>query len=173
MALGLVDLAATWNAVSPAKFWILALANFSWWTNSRVTLTLPAAMCRAVFRPDALPLCWFSNLKYSSVVVTTLAVWHRRSSSTSKTRHSYNALPFLQDNLGKLAPVLMKQETMGVAVASSGRYANHLHLAPNDATTPSLNVYRPDALADAQPTVSKHWKQVKASNRLVLYCLDV
>jgi len=26
----------------------------------------------------------------------------------------------------------------------------------NDTNTPSLNLYRPDALPDAQPTVSKH-----------------
>ena len=28
--------------------------------------------------------------------------------------------------------------------------------------TPSLNLYRPDALSDTQPTVSKHWRQNKA-----------
>ena len=49
------------------------------------------------------------------------------------------------------------------AEASAGPYANNLHLAPETETktlrhfdTSSLNVYRPDALADTQPTVSKH-----------------
>ena len=41
---------------------------------------------------------------------------------------------------------------MALAVASAGSYANHLQLAPdcNHAD------YRPDALPDAQPTVSPH-----------------
>jgi len=43
----------------------------------------------------------------------------------------------------------------GIAVASAGPYTNNLHLAP-DIKTPSLNFYRPDALPDAQPTVTKH-----------------
>ena len=42
------------------------------------------------------------------------------------------------------------------AVASAEPYANNQHLAPD---TPSLNFYVPDALPDAQPTVSKHCKQ--------------
>jgi len=43
-----------------------------------------------------------------------------------------------------------------MAVASAGPYANHLHTLETDnyAGTPSLNFYRPDALPDAQPTVS-------------------
>jgi len=46
----------------------------------------------------------------------------------------------------------------GVAVASAGPYANH---APHfrQITTPSPHhsiFYRPDALPEAQPTVSKH-----------------
>jgi len=46
------------------------------------------------------------------------------------------------------------------AVASAGPYANNLHLAPdNHASTPPLSFYRPDALPDAQPTESKHWRQ--------------
>jgi len=48
----------------------------------------------------------------------------------------------------------------GMAVASAGPYANNLHLAAlqtdNHTNTPSLSFYRPDALPDAQPTVSKH-----------------
>ena len=31
----------------------------------------------------------------------------------------------------------------------------------NDTNTSSLNFYRPDALPDAQPTVSKHWRHSK------------
>jgi len=31
-------------------------------------------------------------------------------------------------------------------------------LLTNNHTSTSLNFYRPDALPDAQPTVSKHWK---------------
>jgi len=44
------------------------------------------------------------------------------------------------------------------AVESAGPYANNLHLAPDryHTNTSSLNFYRPDALPDAQPTVSKH-----------------
>ena len=57
----------------------------------------------------------------------------------------------------------MRQEMMGFwdAVASAGSYANNLHqtdLLQTDyhINTPSLNLYRPDALSDTQPTVSKH-----------------
>jgi len=54
-----------------------------------------------------------------------------------------------------------------MAVASAGSYANHLHpliqTDNDDASTSSLNFYRPDALSDAQATVSKHWRQIKAN----------
>jgi len=57
----------------------------------------------------------------------------------------------------------MRQEMMGFwqAVASAGPYANNLHLTPelqtdNYTNTSSLNFYKPDAVPDAQPTVSKH-----------------
>ena len=46
-----------------------------------------------------------------------------------------------------------------MAVASAGPYANNLHLAADNHTnTSSLNFYKPDALPDAQPTVSKLWR---------------
>ena len=43
------------------------------------------------------------------------------------------------------------------AVASAGPYAicTSVH-TDNHTNTPSLNFYKPDALPDAQPTVSKH-----------------
>ena len=43
------------------------------------------------------------------------------------------------------------------ALASAGPYANNLHHAQTDNHTniSSLNFHRPDALPDAQPTVSK------------------
>jgi len=53
----------------------------------------------------------------------------------------------------------MRQEMTGFsdAVASVGPYANNLHLATTTTPTPHhSNFYRPDALPDAQPTVSKH-----------------
>jgi len=44
------------------------------------------------------------------------------------------------------------------AVASAGPYANSLHLhTDNHTSSSSLDFYRPDAVPDAQPTVSKHW----------------
>ena len=45
-----------------------------------------------------------------------------------------------------------------MAVASSGPYANHLHFAPDiTMLAPHRSIfYRPDALPDTQPTVSKH-----------------
>ena len=46
------------------------------------------------------------------------------------------------------------------AVASAGPYANNLHLAldrqPHQHLITHSIFYRPDALPDAQPTVSKH-----------------
>jgi len=55
----------------------------------------------------------------------------------------------------------MRQEIIefGMAVASAGPYANNLHPASetdNHTNTSSLNVCRPDALPDAQPTVLKY-----------------
>ena len=48
-------------------------------------------------------------------------------------------------------------------MASAGPYANNLHLAPcRQITTPTPHhsiFYRPDALPDAQPTVSKRWRR--------------
>jgi len=72
---------------------------------------------------------------------------------------------FFQDNLGKLVParskpfrVVMKQEIMRWQM----RQLEHTQIicilfqTDNHANTSSLNFYRPDALPDAQPTVSKH-----------------
>jgi len=53
----------------------------------------------------------------------------------------------------------MGQEMKGFrdGVASPGPHAKNLHLAPDKHTnTPSLSFYRPDALPDAQPTMSEH-----------------
>jgi len=43
----------------------------------------------------------------------------------------------------------------GVAVASAEPYANYLHLTPRQRLITQF-FYGPDALPDAQPTVSKH-----------------
>jgi len=50
--------------------------------------------------------------------------------------HSFNSLFsrttwVSQHQKGKPFWILLEQEMMGVAVASAGPYANHLHLAPN------------------------------------------
>ena len=66
------------------------------------------------------------------------------------------------------------------AVASAGPYANNMHHAPdNHSNTSSFNFYRPDALPGAQPTESKHWRQMwrertnniffAASKRQIIY----
>ena len=58
----------------------------------------------------------------------------------------------------------MRQEVLGfgMALVSAGPYANNLHVAPDNHTnTSSQNIYRPDALPDAQPTVSKHWMKAE------------
>ena len=61
----------------------------------------------------------------------------------------------------------MRQDMTGFwdAVPSTGPYANNLHLAPDRS---SLNFYRPDALSDAQSTVSKHWG--KLENKQIQTC---
>ena len=65
----------------------------------------------------------------------------------------------------------MTQEMMGFwdAVATAGPYANSPHFAPDNHTNTSLlNVYRSDALPDAQPpTVSKHCSQSHSVQNLV------
>jgi len=50
-----------------------------------------------------------------------------------------------------------------MAVASAVPYANHLHLAPDRQPRQhriTRFFCRPDALSDAQPTASKHWRQL-------------
>ena len=42
----------------------------------------------------------------------------------------------------------------------------------NHANTSSLNFYRPDALPDAQPTVSKHWRHT-ALEQYGIYCFSI
>jgi len=61
---------------------------------------------------------------------------------------------FTSDKIDKLAPekykpfwILRKEEMMG--------------------DTSSYNFYRPDALVDARPTVSKHWRQSWTQTRLI------
>ena len=47
----------------------------------------------------------------------------------------------------------------GMAVTSAGPYPNNLHLTSdrdNHTNIKSHDFYRPDALTDAQPTVSRH-----------------
>jgi len=54
-----------------------------------------------------------------------------------------------------------------VAVASAGPYANHLCLSPCQITAPVPHhsvFYMPDALRDAQPTVSKHRSRSSSCN---------
>jgi len=57
----------------------------------------------------------------------------------------------------------MRQEMTGFgdAAASAGTYAKMCNWLQTDNHTndPSLNLYRPDALPDTQPTVSKHWRE--------------
>ena len=53
-----------------------------------------------------------------------------------------------------------------VAVASAGLYASLHPIPDNHANIPPLGFYRPDALPDAQPTVSKHWS-------IALKCINV
>jgi len=60
-----------------------------------------------------------------------------------------------------------------VAVASAGSCANHSHLTPdrdNHASTSPLSFYRPDALPAAQPTMSKHWRNMLRQSTCILKC---
>jgi len=57
-----------------------------------------------------------------------------------------------------------------MAVASAGRYANHLHVTAD--STSLHNLYRPVALPDAQPTVSEHWKQYSHASKNMGICFQ-
>jgi len=67
-------------------------------------------------------------------------------------------MAFYQDNLGKPFWILLEQEMMGW----QWHQLDHMHImctslqTDNHASTSPLSLYRPDALPDAQPTVSKH-----------------
>jgi len=76
-------------------------------------------------------------------------------------RHQFNGLfsgTFSVGRHQKRQTILDFNEARDDGVASAGPYAKHLHLAPNryHASTSPLNFYRPDALPDTQPTVSKN-----------------
>ena len=53
-----------------------------------------------------------------------------------------------------------------MAVASAGPYANTSLQTDNHTNTSSLNFYRPGALSDAQPTVSKQMKAIVLLRKL-------
>jgi len=55
-----------------------------------------------------------------------------------------------------------------MAVASAGPYAKNLH----HTNTSSLSLYRLDALPDAQPTVSEHWRHWSTPEMLVKWSAD-
>jgi len=52
-----------------------------------------------------------------------------------------------------------KMIRFGDAMASAWPYANCASLQTDNHTNTSVNFYRPVALSDAQPTVSKQWRQ--------------
>jgi len=59
---------------------------------------------------------------------------------------------------GKTNLDLLEQEIVSGTSISAEPYANpHLAQTGNDASTPLLSFYRPDALPAAQPTASKHY----------------
>jgi len=56
-----------------------------------------------------------------------------------------------------------------VAVALVGQYANHLHLAPDRQPHQHLITLQ-DTLLDAQPIVSKHWRQIQKQRPSACAC---
>ena len=115
-----------------------------------------------------IPVLLFSK---SSSVSVKMYVWNYKhtdqvTSQPGEHRCSYCSMqqtpirqPLLQETLGKPAPERLNQSGRDdeVAVTSAALYGNHLHLAPDRWPCHSI-FYRPDALPDAQPTVSKHWR---------------
>ena len=101
-----------------------------------------------------------------------IVTYHRHRNSTECGETDRNRLTACYSrttwysNTRKVKANLDFNETRddGVAVPSAGQYANHLHLTPcRQITTPAPHhsiFYRPDALPNAQPTVSKHWRQL-------------
>jgi len=71
----------------------------------------------------------------------------------------------------------MKQETMGWQWHQLDHYANHWHLAADRQPCQHLisYFYRPDALPDAQPTVSNHSYRIhnKSSSYALLVVLMI
>jgi len=79
----------------------------------------------------------------------------------------------------------MEQKMMGWQIGNGISWTSCKSFAPrfrdNHVITSSLNFYRPDALLDAQPTVSNHWSkwqntyttftEYTQSNKNALYCI--
>jgi len=99
--------------------------------------------------------CWWTGKKwclrvFAVLLLLLLLLLHPLnglfSKTTSVSRHQ------------KRKPSGARED--GVAVASAGPCANHLHLAPDwyHTSTSPLSFYTPDAFFVAQPTASKHWR---------------
>ena len=89
----------------------------------------------------------------------------------------YSFLDFVRDYLGEPVPepiwILLKQETVSDsdirwAICKSAPYPSQITMpAPQHSV-----FYRPDALPAAQPTASKHWRQIIANAVVYAYaCL--
>jgi len=106
--------------------------------------------------------CWWN---YSLVLILSCTNWTFLGSLTD--RQTPIQWRLLHDNLSKppvVKPVwiLMKQEIVGWQwhPLDHRQIICTLLQIDNHESTSSLIFYRPAALPDAQPTVSKHWRQV-------------
>jgi len=111
-----------------------------------------------------------SDTRYASSCCSR-NVWLKLRSSLSTKTNTHFKQPFFRENLSMVLPE--RQNNSGInAVRDDGLWGWQWHQldhmqtictslqTENHTNTSSLNFYRPDALPDAQPTMSKHWKQL-------------
>jgi len=92
---------------------------------------------------------WFESLCDSDT---------HRHSSRQRVRRAVDRTVAYLDACIHMQATMPVSRSVSVS-ASAGRCANSQHQTDNHANTSSVDFYRPDALPDAQPTVSKHWSQ--------------
>jgi len=76
------------------------------------------------------------------------------SGSTRVSRYQKGKTKKVKTNLDLLEQEIVSDNGIRWAICKSAPHAD------NHANIPPLSFYRPDALPDAQPTASKHWKHV-------------
>jgi len=112
---------------------------------------------------DVLPLCHATNRRYTTLLLLLLLQpfnsLFSRTTWVSRNQKRKTSLDLNEARDDGVLGMQWHQLDHVQTICTSLQTDNHTN-------TPSLNFYRPDALSDAQPTVSKHERQETAPKQL-------